>query len=166
MPKYRNDLFVEYLVTPKRIKGFFGRLQKYKSDNPADLGEDGVVPDHAVGPGSSTAFYMHPDGRQIKGKSQLQAEVRSRNIQVRGLSTMKNEDLVETLVQNDHERKHGGVDGASEEDFALALATVEAHNGGLNCADETFGENDEKEEVKGDDIADTEVELMNTLLQE
>ena len=171
MPNYKDDLFVEYFVTPKRIKGYFGRLQKYKNDNPAALGPGGIVPDVAAGPDNSGKTYRKSDGTVLKERTVLQEEVRRRNLQVRGLSSMKVADLIETLLQNDFEVKQGNDVESMEEDFELADANVSTHNGGLDTTLENVetwqAENDEEVgHVIVDDTGDTEEELIHLLLQE
>lgn len=47
MDEYRDDLFVEYFVTPARIKSFFGRCLKYRRDK--GLGEREDLKEAAAG---------------------------------------------------------------------------------------------------------------------
>lgn len=123
-PEFANDVFVEYFVTPTRIKGYFGRLKKHRDDN---LNVNDDIQESFAGEDSSADSY-----KNLHRKEDIKAEIKRRNLVVAGLSYMNKSQLVAVLVQNDSEG--GGAPGFvdPEEDFDMEEAIREDESGGLD----------------------------------
>ena len=154
MDEYRNDIFVQYFMTPARIKQFFGKLLKYKKDKKIPTNED--VGEEAAGMESSSGSGEY---KNIRGVQALRMEIRSRNLVVHRLSTMKKADLIAVLKQNDKDLLEGCGDGEAEEAVDVQYATEEAGKGGLDPESATM------EFVDGDDDDGVEV-LIDALMQD
>ena len=154
MEEYRNDIFVQYFMTPARIKQFFGKLLKYKKDN--KIAHEDDVSEVAAGMESSSVNDAY---KNIQGVQALRMEIRSRNLVVHRLSSMKKADLIAVLKQNDKDRSEGCGDGEAEDALDEQYATEEAGKGGLDPESATI------ECVEEDDDDGPEV-LVDALMQE
>jgi hypothetical protein len=127
MEEFRNDVFVDHILTPAKIKAYFGRLLVIKKNGEFDV-ESGLPPEAAGG--ASKNKY-----KDICTKGALMLEIRKRNICTKGSLHRKNiAALVEILIENDAATETTG-DNDMDEDEAHAL--VECASGGLDAAEGT-----------------------------
>jgi hypothetical protein len=164
--EFMGNVFIEYFVTPTRIKGYFGRLKKYREDKLAG-NEDKDVPASAAGGDPNTGSY-----KGLTLKADLVAEIKLKGIHVEKLYSMTKAKLVDVLVTNDIEREglEPGVD--AEEEFHMAEAKREDESGGLNNTElsqrvfnvDTGVLDSDGEDSEGDN--EDPAELLNELMQE
>ena len=158
MDEYRNDIFVEYFMTPARIKSFFGRLKKYKKDK--RIADETNLTDEAAGTETSAGENSYKD---LQTNDALRLEIRSRNLVVHRLSSMKKADLIAVLRQNDIDRGEGCGDGEAEDACDVEYAIEESGKGALDPESSAFdGVQDMKESCDGDDGPEV---LMDALMQ-
>ena len=154
MDEYRYGIFVQCFMTPARIKQFFGKLLKYKKDN--KIAHEDDVSEVAAGMESSSVNDAY---KNIQGVQALRMEIRSRNLVVHRLSSMKKADLIAVPKQSDIGRSEGCGDGEAEDAVDVQCATEEAGKGGLDPESATM------EFVDGDDDDGVEV-LIDALMQD
>jgi hypothetical protein len=94
-PEFQDDLFVEYFVTPTRIKGFFGRLLKYKRENKNAVDANEKLNENAAGGEDPTEADTYKD---CKTKDDLKDEIRNRGLHVGlhvgGIASKKKSELM------------------------------------------------------------------------
>jgi hypothetical protein len=166
--EFMGNVFIEYFVTPTRIKGYFGRLKKYREGKLAG-NEDKDVPATAAGgdPNANAESY-----KGLTLKADLVAEIKLKGLHVEKLYAMTKAKLVGVLVTNDIEREglEPGVD--AEEEFNMAEAKREGESGGLNNTElskrainvDTGELESDGEDPEGDN--EGPADMLNELMQE
>ena len=166
LPEYRMDVFMQYVMTAGRVRGYFAQLKKYKDKK--NLGSQGKVPEaFAVGGESTQDFYIDKsDGDKRYGSvKDLVRLILKRGISAETKSKLKKygkEILVAMLVCDDEkEMDKADGDNVSDElfdemcsEFHMQYSGLEYEDEGGDDGDELTGSGAVNEDYENDDLED------------
>ena len=161
---YPQDVFVEYVVTAGRVKGYFSRFKKHKDDK--KLGRNTPCPVEACG-GVAASKYTDPaSGKTLSNVPDLAREVMRRGIL--GLSfgrikeVHKRPALVAMLLEDDEGTQLGDGENGREEAEALDLGIMINNLGDIEEDDGPDNEDADYIELIREENVD-EIEIMAEL---
>ena len=126
--QYRNDVFVMYVLTPMRIKGFFGTMLAYKKKH--KIAKNTPVPVIAAGAATTAIVYGDLTNQELLAKEIIRRGISS-TCKSR-LVKMGRPVLVGMLQENDRACMEGDGDDIQQELFEEALVAHYSEMNGLN----------------------------------
>jgi hypothetical protein len=150
------DVYIEYVVTAGRVKGYFSRFKKHKDDK--QIGRSAPCPEEACGGEAQMQYNGCGD------VSKLAKEIRKRGIGFGTLQSIKQlgkGTLIGMLLEND-EGKDAAGENRVEEEHGLEMGRI---FGALGDLEEGGDEGDDEEDPDGPEDASEDPDTIELLAE-